>query len=665
MPASDTRALAITLPAALVSSGEPSILLLAIVADSDLKGGKRALTRNYRDSNSKDPARIRRVEWEVWGQIGRSTESTAQSLGIDFTQNLETRWERRLISAGAPNSVNLTTFDPTGTGSLFGVSIFGSPTECFGSSLVGGGVVVFDEQLSTLFAHRGQLSTQINMSTWAATSSKIQSSPVLDAMYWRRQGRIALGSFTPMQTRVSVGATSSVYADTQDSGSTDIYANAVKRGSDRAWYIDASLSTGTFNYVGYTLDAFQTLASPFQVGDPDVGTTGIGPFGPLTMFGAQDNLYSFTDQGKPVPLSRALINHFSDQNGKQWADPGWGWNYAITAIGLRAIQPGVDNPVGIGERMRGFTGHGGVPTAIWAERGELWVAYTTPAGDVYGYRGAFGAETAQTGQPLLFPWFFVESQTSTAIFSSATPTYPVIIRGADTNMTYQIISADGRDDLDPNYVYAVAGGTAYMTTLDRDANLLKTLRLARFHTRSMGSGDSWTLGIAFDPSPILPTLASYTTIGTVTSDGYSTITPVSNSAPIANISGRTMKPRLVQVAGSATASTEPPEVNGTLEIEYDERPDQIEEIEVIINLVGTGYSTSYIWDTLLNLVGQASAGPFAIQLPDDLPAGVSSGSGGGQKYAMVASVTALQDLAGSPNGSATLKLQVWPQADTI
>jgi len=673
MPGGSDRFLSVFLPGNIVTPGEPSTLQFAIVDDVQIQNGKRAISRNYRDANASDAGRIRRVQWEVWGPIGASLESTSGRLGTDFCRNLETRWERRLLSAGNQTEVELSGEDPVGAPSYFGTAYFGSNNFYSGpDSAPGGDVVVFDEQDGYLFASRNTLTTQVRLDNFAIVQTKSHGVPVVDAALWRKKGRLAMGQYKPMQTRDYVDAVGSTYIDTVAiSPAQDVYAQAVKRGSDRAWYIDADPNGTTFNYAGYTLDSFETLAAPFQVGDPDVNTTGIGPFGPFTMFGAEDNLYSFTDQGKPVPLSRALLNHLTDHNGQQWADPGWGWNYAITSIGLRAIQPGVDNPVGIGERMRGFTGHDGIPHAIWAERGELWCVYLTSEGDLYGYRGAFGPETANTGQPLWFPWFYKAGSTCGALFSSvsglANPLKNYrIFRGDGTNMTYMLGASDGRDDLSPTYVYSTDGGDWYGTTLDRDNNLLKTLRLARFKTRSMTTGSSWQLSMAFDPPPTNTASATYVNIGNaVTSNGAKTIEPVQGNAALTNISGRTMKPRFTQVAGGTGADSTPPEVNGTLEIEYDERPEQIEEINVVINMTGTAYSNNYIWDTIRELLGSTVNGPFQIQLPDDLPPVVTKNSGGGKKWAMLSSVTHRDDLKDPSIEGVALTFQVWPQGDTI
>ena len=354
----------------------------AIVSESLLPSGVRSIQRNFRATNVSDPARLRRVQWDIWGPIGFSRQSqSAGALRTDYVQNLETRWPRRLISSGKRHFVDLQSIDPPypiGEAVFDGFNFddanysFDSPAQIYN-------VQFFDEQGGSVFAHRGAISTQVYIPTWTPVSYKDWGGNVVQgAAPWYGYGRVGLGSTGILQTRTGVTATSATYADTYDASSAAVYAAQMVPGSDRLWLVNAS--DPYMNWVIFTLDNVQNLSAPLQVGDPRVGATGIGPFGPFTFFGSNYGLYTFTDQGKPIPLSRALANHNSAQNGKQWADPGWGFNYAITDIGVRAVNGTVDNPTGIGESMRQFTGHNGLPTAIWAERGELFVAYETTSG---------------------------------------------------------------------------------------------------------------------------------------------------------------------------------------------------------------------------------------------------------------------------------------------
>lgn len=858
--------LLITMPAGLVPTGSTNVLRLPMVEDSAIRGGKRAIERAFVDANGSGPTRRQKVEWAIHGPLGASLESSAGYLGINLTQNLDGRWYQRLIPVARQNHVDLTSADPPGVaGAYFGTAYFG--TSYFGSP-VGGGhsgdgpdVVVFAEQNGYLLVMRGPLLTQVDTRTtpWTVVSTTVLDSPAEDADRWRGSVKIALGPTSAMQRVVGVSAGGIVLEDVvATSPAETVYASAIKRGSDRAWYINANQSQSSYNFAGFTLDDFVNLANPFQVGDPDAGMNGIGPFGPLTLFGGMDNLYSFTDQGKPVPLSRALYSHLSEWNGNQWADPGWTWNFATSGIGLRAISPGgIDNPVGIGETMRQFTGHNGIAYTVYSERGELWVIYYTTSGQIYGYRGTFGPETGASGQPLLFPWFYKADAWSQAIFSTVTGAPDqgtFIIHGDGTDLVYSVIASDGRDDLFPDYAYDTTGPfAAYLTTLNRNANLLKTLRLARFRTDNLLGTSSWTLAFAFDAVQTDITSATYIPIGTVMSDGAQTLTPVSAGAPLANISGRTITPRFTLIAtatitnyvtnpsfetstagwssgatiaqstqeaqfgteslkmagtvvtagasisvslphagtytlsgyvfmpggntgdlattlglacvqviggigqtvisgsvdsddavvdawqrvdvtfeapvsvtdgpltfpatctlsltssllagqycfldgvmveetdeltqyidgnqgqgyawtGTTNLSTStylvgtgsPPEIDGTLEVEYDERPAQTEQISVACYLTSvSGRDENEVWSLLQSLVGENVDAPMYVQIPDNLPPGVSVASGGGTYYAFLTGVEKRQDLTRDDVEGVTLIFNCWPQGSAI
>lgn len=570
MPSPQENEIAVTMPDGLAPVTSTNILKLEIAVD---KNGGRLANRTYRDANGSDTGRRQRQEWEIGGTpIGRSLLSTAGNLGIDFTQNLDTRYGRELVPVLQQTLVDLTPFDPPGLeGAVFDIAIFDA--SYFGSDLSGGTggdppVTHFAEQDGYLLVARGQLLTQVSLTTWAVISTTVLDAPVLDMDHWFGQVYVALGASEPLQRVVAVLTTGPVLEDVvATSPAGTVYASAIKRGSDRAWYVDADQSGSTYNFVGYTLDAFVTLAAPFQVGDPRSGVNGLGPFNSLLAVGEVDSIYTATDQGKSVPLSRALDSLHSTLNGAQFADPGFGWNYYLAVTGLRAHTfTGVDNPSGIGPAQRNFTGHNGLATAVYAALGELLVVFQTTDGDLYGYRGLFDPQrTGGTGQPALFPWFYAPNETCLALYSSTTPNLPVettqevtLIRGSGTNLRHQTVAANEMDNIAPHLAYDTAGGTAYLTTYDQNPNLLRTLRLARLRDVQITEGTSWTVGVGFDSNPNDPVGATYTTVGSVTANGETTLTPTGgtpdaegNPTPTDDISGHTLKPRIVLSAVGA------------------------------------------------------------------------------------------------------------------
>lgn len=610
--------------------------------------GKRPILRNYRATNASDTGRIRRAIWELATNIGYSRESTSGALACDYAQDMETRFPRRLFSKGARTAITLTTADPPGVANTAKLGQFklGSLAHKLGGAVTTtDSVTHFAEQYGYLFAFRGRLATVIQISNWTVLGTSILPEAVQGATSWYGKVRVGLGSNANMRTLVGVSASGATWEETHTLLETDVYAGPLAVGSDRCWFVTKSTNGELENLLSYTSDDFQTTASPFVVGDPKVRANGIGPLGPFTFVGLKTNLYSFTDQGKPVPLSRALIGHSSEHNGATWADPGWGWNYAITDIGLRACTSHIDNPVGPGESMRTFTGHGGRPTALWAERGELFVVYQSGA-DLYAYRCTFGPETANTGQPLFYPWWYKASSTCQAVFSTNTPTDTAMVWGEGTNMAYETISRDGRDDLLSTRTYDTGGGTWYGTTRDAEPNLLKVMRLARLHTKGLTAGSSWTLAMSFDGG-------TYLDIETLTTNDHHTLRPVETGVPLDSIAGYTLKPRLTQVAAGSGASTTPPEIDGVLEIEYDERPAYVTEVALTINIGKTqGLSMQGVVDRLEALMNAQTTGPIKIRLPDEDI----------DRYGMVQAVSNRRDLVSGGVEGIDVMVQLWDTA---
>ena len=591
----------------------------------------RAIIRNYRATNVSDPGRVRRVSWEIYGPIGASVESTAGVLATDYVQNLDTRSLRRLLSKGARNALTLTSKDPSGTSNsakLGGFKLGDTSYKVGGPVSASTNVTNIDEQEGRLYFHRGQLSTQVLISSWAVEATAIHPETVKGAVSWSGKGRIGLGNSAVMRTRIIASTTGAVYEETRTLLGDDVYAGTLTVGSDRCWYSTKSGTGATENLLSYTLNAFETTAKPFQVGDSYWTINGIGAFGPFTFKGDQTGIYSFTDQGRPIPLSRALVGHISTNNGAQFADPGWGWLYCITDVGLRAMTSHIDNPVGPGESMRQFTGHAGRPTALWAERGELFVVYQWGTAS-YAYRCTFGPLTANTGQPEFYPWWYKASTTCQAVFSTNSPTNTALVWGDGTNAAYETIDRGGRDDLFTSRTYDTGGGTWWGTELDRDPHLLKILRLARIRAKNMTSGSSWTLAMSFDNG-------DYLDIGEATSNGYHTIRPLQQGAdaPLGGISGRTIKPRWTQVAAGSGASTSPPELAGTMEVEYDERPEYITEVAVTVKLSGDERSKLGTIAKLEDYIALTTDGPLRVRLPDQH----------GDQWAMLANVTNRRDI---------------------
>lgn len=603
-----------------------------LIAETQLLSGKRAISRgNFRPSQPSDPSRIGQAEWILSGPLGVSRESQSGYLGHDYSDNIDALYEDLLTASPKGFDIDLGGDEPESSApAYYGVPKYGAAKYHGGTALASpGNAEHADFQQGYLFVHRGAYSSQIN-SSWSLVETVIHGGTVHGAANWKGYGWVGLGAGAPLQKRTAVSSTGSTYTEVHDENDDEVYAGYLKRGNDRIWWVDAEEGYK----ARYSFDDFQVLSNPFEGGDDRRTLTGIGTLGPLTIFGALDGVFGFTDAGKAVVI-KDLEDRESLLNGSKMTEQ-WGWIYFITDGGLRCWAPNTSNPVGP-EAYKGFEGPiDGKPTEVWAVDESLFCTYLTTSGDSYILRGEFGPSTADTGMPLWYPFKKLASTESYLLYSTGTSfdTNPNLIVGNGTNITRYVLGRRGRDIADSNYVFSTEGGSWYGTTMMRAQHLRKNVRYAMIQTENCSATKSWQLAVSCDGG-------AYVNVGSaVTSNGRQILRPVSGSTPLTTVDFNTLKPRLTQVNDSTTT---PPQIRGKLVIVYDERPDMIEEVTVVL-------STEQISRTRLDeLVNSTKDSPVQISLPGDRTT----------YYGFVTSVSSNKDIKGDSVGSVQLGLSLW------
>ena len=612
-----------------------------LLAEEQLPKGRRALSRSLRASVPSDPGRLVTRRWKLSGPIGPSREGADGFLGVDYADNLATDNDELVTSAMARNAVTLTGFDPpTTSGVVLGSTKFGAGV--LGPAYAAGNCEFFDEDRGALFYHRQRGTTQLQASDMSVQQTVVHPAAVAGVAIWKDKGYLGLGIESAMMRRVTVRSGGSDYETVSIRG-TPIGSKALRKGSDRLWMVVADPSEEFTNHLRYTLDDFVSASCSFAVRDDKIPATGIGTLGALTIVGNELGAGSFTDQGVPVAVAEPLEGHRSANNGKHFATM-WGWEYFTTDVGLFAWNGGlVTNPVGPEANQRFEGPIDGRPTALWPYKDSVWVAYLTPAGDTYILRGKFGPLTAALGIPDWYPWLKLSSTEAHMIGSTGQRTNPTITWGEGTNMAYGTLGRRGRDIADSNYRFGVTGGTLFLTTLMGDQHVLRNLRYGQFHCENMVSGDSWQLAISVDE-------ATAVNIGSaVTANGVARAVPVSAGVPLTTVNGYFFKPQLTQVAAGAGSSTAPPQIRGFLDLTFDERPDVIEEVTLVVLLDEVNPRTQY--NRLKTLAEPDTASPVTVKLPDDF--------GDTTVYGIVAGVDEFKDVKGDAVEAVTVKIHQW------
>jgi hypothetical protein len=615
-----------------------------VLSDSALPEGRRGLSRRTRDAQATDPGRIRTASWKMSGPIGQSREAPDGFLGHDYSDQIDTRNNDLLTSTAARTAITLSSQDSaTATNSAkFGGFKFGAAATKFGGALTATAVSHIDEDRQHLFFHRGRISTQVDPSDWGVVNAVTHDAPVLGAAVWKGKGYTGHGSTLLLQRRISVTPTGATY----QTALADTFAKELTVGNDRLWMVKSTTDDSEDNRVFYSLDDLATVSNSFVVGDDKIGATSIGTLGPFTAMGTQTGAFSFTDTGKPVRLQETLRGHRSANNGIRMGSL-WGWLYICGDLGMEAWDGGtVMNPVGP-ESLLDFEGPiDGRPLTVFPYKNSLFAVYLTTAGHSYILRGEFddgryGGNTAATGRPAWFPFRRQASTSVDAVFSTSIPTNPTLVTGEDTEGARYAMGRRGRDIADGNYVFSTDGGTWYGSAMTRDTQMLKNVRWGKFITENCDASNTWRMAVSVDGG-------TYVNVGAaVAGNGAQTVRPVSGSAPLATVNGQTIKPRLTQVAASSSA---PPQIRGTLEIAYDERPEQIEEIAVVIDLGQQGAVKEAQYDALVVLAGNSTGTPDTMRInTQDIT----------DSYGFVVSVSDMNDIKGDGRMSCTVTLHQW------
>jgi hypothetical protein len=576
-----------------------------LAAEGLLPYGRRSLERFYRPSQISDPARIRQATWQLWGPQGNSREKIPVGaaegfLGVDYANVLDHYYDDLLTSAPARTALDLSSADPSQSSSLLPFTL---PTALGGFAI--GNVSHISEDRNFLIFARGQAHTWVRPSDMTVRGTKTLPAAIEGQDVWRNQVRIGLGAGAFARSVTQISATDLVYTDSA------VQVKAMRRGSDRLWMVEGDSSGGVQNRIKWTQDDMSTFSNTFLVGDDKIPATGLGVIGPFLIVGSEIGAFSFSQAGKPVSVMNSVKDHRSANNALS-QDDGPGWHYICSALGLKAIQPGVkENPVGPGD-LPGYEGPSGRPTAVRYYKDSIFLAELVGS-DLRISRGRFGSQTERTGRLDWYNFYNVAGVTCEAIGATSNRTNPTILFGEDDDVARYTLAERSREIEDSNYVFGTDGGTWFGTTMMRSQAMLNNLRQLIVLSENCDGSNTWQAAVSVNEG-------SYVNVGSaVSGNGLQRLRPVSGGAPLTSVGFSTIKPRLTQVAGS---SSSPPQLRGPMTGIYDERPEQIQEVQFILQL-GQGERADTQFTALEALVTDTQQTPdIQIKLPTD-PDGTS------------------------------------------
>ena len=519
----------------------------------------------------------------------------------------------------------------------------------FGAAPFGGGsasstpldVTHIDEDRGQIFFHGGAYSTQVNPASMEAVDTFVHDASVRGVADWRNRGYVSLGPTAPTQRRVAVTTTASTYEDVEIANNP-IFTGPLTTGPDRMWLVD--VEDNDEYALRFSITALTSWSERFLVGDPGVLATGLGTYGRSALVGAETGAYGFTDLGIPVRVLESLRGQRSPYNAQDIITL-WGWTYITTSQGLKATKPGgIENPAGL---PRSFEGKPqGLPTAIWAYKDALFMAVHDVDGDAYVLRGEFGPITGGSGQPDWYPFCVLTEGVVDAIYSTASrPTTGLqpsstLLMGIGADAGYVILGRTERDIDDPDYRHTTGVLTWTGTTMLRSSNLHKNIKYFVLLGEDFTSPDQVQVQVAVDNG-------GYVDVGApVTTAGHKFVRPVSGGVPQSNVNGHTYKPRLLFTSSQEVS---PAKLRGTLDMIYDERPDEIWEHRLYAQIGQTRNLKSDIAELSEYLMPHGASSPLEWQYPGESTV----------RYGFVVAVQAVEDMKGDQVQGVLIVIQDW------
>lgn len=606
---------------------------------TQLPSGARAWTVSRRPSQEADGV-LRTADWQVWGPDLCSYEDDSGYLGVDYGNDMDTRWDGACYLAPARNAVTLTT-SPAGT-----------PANVNCSAIITG-----PSSVRFLYLGRGTKYAKVTISTMAlAAEGSTAITERITSMVKTRNAagteEISLGMLaTAYQVVTAVAAAGG--SDTLSANNETIINQIMfnPKQDSRIFGMTGQVLRGNVltGSVGMDASAWNTVST---LAGETITPTSISVDGNLVVIGTSDGPYMLdSERGTFFPIMPHLDQHSNAcKQMIEW--PGKGVLIPLQT-GLVIAHNGDVASIGVERFKQNTSPVQGIPVAlaITAVNTVAMVIYNPVTANYWLLEGH--PREAGEWHNCPFSWHVIGNLSTTAVehmtwvgTGDAARTQPALVIGQTSNMTYTNYGRTNRHPDDTGYTYSLSG-QLYLTELRREPNLVKDVIAAEFFTA--GCAASRTIDVAVSGNG-----GAYSAYGTttVTTNGQQRLLFQSGGVPQGHSAGYRIKPRLTFTSNAATAS---PRIEGKFTLQYNVRPTMIDVVEVALVLdEANNFTVEEQADTLLAMWG-------------GLPLIVTEDANMDTAYYRVASVSVeeVQEQGGPDGGRgpvqiATIQLEKWP-----
>lgn len=550
-------------------------------------------TASQRPSQAADPAALVIAEWKIDSPMGSSYEDISEGfggLGIDYTDNTDSRWQNTLTLGPLANSVTLSTKDTTWTTKVMdSTHVLDSHVPDAGPAAgnITGFALMEGAGTVYLYVLRGRYVTKVDVSDFTVKETHVLP----------EAGTSILATTTATGVReVSVGMPTHAY---------QVMNSIATPPNNDNWVVNADnvvcriLGAGNDRIVGAGKDnlgignvvAGNVLTGAVTMADPawndiasipgSVTVTGFGLDGPFYVVMTDEGPYMLDEEKREffqlVPeIPRSTENRVVGN-----------WSFLGTLLGLatgaRYSRFGSGESYGL-ENFRlntsvvqGFM-TGQAASARWSY--EAWYNEVEADTTIIAWRNRLMGDGHAYSVLSPFPLVSVANARVNAIANidtaSGKRTNPTLVYGEGAStLRYLTLGRQAREISDSNYRFA-STGTAYLTEMKRYPGMIKQLQAVEFETADAAAGKTVTFGVSVDG-------AAAVTLTAVATNGWQRLLFVDGSAvPLTTTTGKNIKP---QLAFSTDAATTSPKVKGPLRLTMKVRPRMTEQVDCVLAVV--------------------------------------------------------------------------------
>lgn len=528
------------------------------------------------------------ADWRIDGPQLYTIEDTAQGegyLGVDYGDNVDTRWWGIACLGPLISEVDLSTYDPTWTGGAWGTQfVWGSYGYGASPAAAPSAGMAITEAAGTVFGYvtRGRRVSKVDLVNMTLVAGGTHTLP--------ENATSILATRTDKGVQeVSVGMRNHAYQTARNFAASpnpddwavnagNVVSRIIGQAADRVALLGKA-DAGVGNKVaGVVLSGSVTMRENAgavndisTIGGKQITMTGFAQDGDYWVIGTSDGPYSLdANQRTFFPVIPEIHNDIDNcKEMVEWYAKGV---LIPTKKGLRYLRGSTGRSIGIEKIRENRSAVGGYPNALEGSESGFYAAWYNPATFTSWLIWFRDYEPGDPSFREMQPFVLMKRSSRVSFIDeigdlSGLRTTPAVVMGLDSNTLGYFLKGETTVEIDDSAYRFASTGTLHLTEMRRYPGMTKDLEAVEFESDDCTANLTLTFGVSVDG-------AAAVTLSAVTTDAQQRLYFVSGGVPLTTTSGKRIKPQVAFATNSSSAS--PKIVGGKLRLYYRVRPAHVD-----------------------------------------------------------------------------------------